>query len=235
MRKKPPIPIPVTSRERFIELGVPLQKIFEQEFKKLPEFDFYQTSPNGEPPKGLQTIVAVVDKKGNPVPKHEYEDYVSHYSQYKFMLYDKDEEDRPTDKLFDIKRLFMQTREQAKQAEWVSNFKEAARLYEWLISQEYPLPYAYDRLIKIYKDHKQFSDAVDVANEGITFFTDLRARQIKYVGRLAEKYGVIDFFLDRVVGKQKVFYYGGSFELYNPYPIIDKWKDKLIKLQTYAQ
>lgn len=229
MKKQPPHHIPVICRQRYEECGPTLQQQFEEEFAKLPEFDFYQTSPGGVPPKGLTSIIAVVDGLGNLVPKHEYENYVSHYDQYRQRLYDIDEADRPI-KLFEIKRKFIEVKEEAKAYELKKNFKEAARLYEWLVGQEYPLPFAYDRLIKIYKDHRLLNEAIFTAQEAIEFFTDLKARQTAYVGSLAQKYKVLEYFLDKITEKKKVFYYGGSFELYNPFPIIDKWQIKLEKL-----
>ena len=220
-------PIPVTERIRFIEIGVPLQKVFEKEFKKLPEFEFYQLPHSGR---------AFREWKYNMEAQTDFVVWpkdISHYEQYRKMKYD-DSLNKPTAVLSEIKDRFRNTRDEAKEFENKKNFKAAADAFEWLIAQQYPLPYAHDRLIKIYKDHGLIKDAIDVANEGINFFTQLRTRQSNYVGRLAKKYGALDYFLDRINNKQKVFYYGGSFELYNPYNIIDKWKVKLEKLKAYA-
>lgn len=49
---------------------------------------------------------------------------------------------------------------------------------------------------------------------------------------LATKYNKRQFYLERVRNKQKIFYYSGVFELYNPFTIIEKWKERLSKIKS---
>ncbi len=227
MKRKKITPIPVLCRQRYECNGPTLQQQFEAEFKKVPEFDFYQTSKTGVPPEGLSVTIFDSDEES----KDEYwpaeeDESSSHYTQYMAMLYSPE---RPN-LLFSIKSRFIEVREMAKSLERQKNYKEAVRLYEWLVGQGYPMPFAYDRLITLYTKHKLLSEAVFTANEAIQHFKELKAKQLTYVGNLANKYGALDYFLDRINAQQKVFYYGGSFELYNPFPIIDTWEQKLNRL-----
>ena len=56
--------------------------------------------------------------------------------------------------------------------------------------------------------------------------------QYKYIYFLADKYGVRDINGIPIDKYGKIYYYGGTFELYNPYPIIGKWEKQPETLRT---
>ena len=89
--------------------------------------------------------------------------------------------------------------------------------------------YACDRLIKIYAKAKLFEDEIRVLQYGISHFSTLRDRRLNYVTKLAEKYNATDFLNQRIDSGGKITYYNGIFELYNPFPIIEKWEERLNK------
>jgi hypothetical protein len=62
----------------------------------------------------------------------------------------------------------------------------------------------------------------------------LKRRQQEHVIQLATKYGKLDFAKKRINNDEKISYYGGAFELYNPYTIISKWKERLDKIHKYG-
>lgn len=47
---------------------------------------------------------------------------------------------------------------------------------------------------------------------------------------LAQKYNAVDFANERINNGKKITYYGGAFELYNPFPIVERWEARLQKL-----
>jgi hypothetical protein len=46
---------------------------------------------------------------------------------------------------------------------------------------------------------------------------------------LAKKYNAEKFLNERLASGGKITYYAGVFELYNPFPIIEKWEERLEK------
>jgi len=94
------------------------------------------------------------------------------------------------------------------------------------------LPTPYDRLIKIYSKAKLTNHKKRVLELSITYFTTLRERQREYVISLAKKAEKLNFCTQRINNNEKIFYYGGSFELYNPFLIVEKWKERLSKLNN---
>lgn len=107
---------------------------------------------------------------------------------------------------------------------------EAAKTYEEVIAHQAFLTTPYDRLIKIYSKAKLKKDEERVLTEAISHFKALREKRREYVVGLATKYGKLEFAEDRINQGKKITYFSGIFDLYNPYPIIDKWEIKLQKL-----
>ncbi|MFH1942078.1 MAG: hypothetical protein ABIL68_08220, partial [bacterium] len=64
-----------------------------------------------------------------------------------------------------------------------------------------------------------------------TFFLNLREEQEKYVLQLAQEYNMTAKAREYIGAKKKIYYYGGAFELYNPFTIIDRWQERLNKLE----
>jgi hypothetical protein len=110
--------------------------------------------------------------------------------------------------------------------------EKAAMIYEQIIAEKYYMPTPYDRLIKIYSRANLKFDEIRILKYGINHFTELRNRQKEYVIHLASKYGKLDFAKERVDNNKKIYYYGGAFELYNPYTIISKWQERLLKIKN---
>jgi len=48
---------------------------------------------------------------------------------------------------------------------------------------------------------------------------------------VAKKYGMENKAMEYINANKKIQYYRGVFDLYNPYPIIDNWKQKLAKIK----
>lgn len=108
----------------------------------------------------------------------------------------------------------------------------AVPLYEDLIANHVHNTKPYDRLIMIYKRAKLFDDARDVLEFSINFFRSLKQNQYKYIHYLADKYGVSEIHGVPIDEYGKIYYYAGVFELYNPYPIIEKWEKQLESLKN---
>ena len=131
-----------------------------------------------------------------------------------------------------IQKTFQEMIWEAEKAESQFDYETAAKEYERLLAEQYPMPSPYDRLIKIYSRAKLKEDEKRVLKHSITFFTRLRDFQEEYILMLSKKYGKEDFAKDRIQRGQKITYYNGLYELYNPYPIIEKWKQRLEKLDN---
>lgn len=131
--------------------------------------------------------------------------------------------------IWEIQRYFREKLESAELAESQKDFENAAAIYEMIISEKYWMPAPYDRLIKIYSKAKLHSDEKRVIMFGIDHFSQLREKRLAYVKSLAKKYSAEDFLNARLESGGKITYYNGVFELYNPFPIIEKWKERLEK------
>jgi hypothetical protein len=132
--------------------------------------------------------------------------------------------------IWKIQNLFNSLLVDAQRKEDDGYLDEATIIYEQIVSERYYLSAPYDRLIKIYSKSKLTHEEKRVLELAINHFTKLRDRQKEYVLYLAEKYGKLDFAKDYIDNGKKITYYGGAFELYNPYPIIETWKKRLLKL-----
>jgi tetratricopeptide (TPR) repeat protein len=181
--------------------GVPLGIQYEQTIKLLPEFDFYCNLSEG------QTTSDYLWGHRNLVNDEKY---------------------KP--EIWKIQRKINELSTTAKQYEDIGKLDESAKIYERLVAEKDYHTLPYDRLIKIYSRAKLKEDEKRILELSISHFTELRERQKKYVLYLADKYGKSDFAIERIGNNQKISYYGGAFELYNPYQIIDKWKERLIKI-----
>ena len=119
--------------------------------------------------------------------------------------------------------------EAAELAESKKDYDNAAYIYEQIIGENYWMPTPCDRLIKIYAKAKLVDDEIRVLRYGIEHFSKLRKNRLNYVKLLAQKYDAVDFLNQRIESGGKITYYNGVFELYNPFPIVEKWKERLDK------
>lgn len=106
---------------------------------------------------------------------------------------------------------------------------KAARLYEELVANHVHKTLPYERLQMIYKKAKLYDEYITILKLSIEFFSALRDNQYKYIHKIASKYGVTEIKGIPLDEYGIIHYYNGLFELYNPYPIIEKWKYKLAK------
>ncbi|MDR0605706.1 MAG: tetratricopeptide repeat protein [Bacteroidales bacterium] len=197
---KPEIILPASSIPFSIS-GIPLGVRFEQTIKLLPEFNFYYDLPENE------TTVIYLWKHRDLINDEKY---------------------KP--EIWKIQGELGNLLAMAKKHEDNGNLDEAAIIYERLISEKDYHTIPYDRLVKIYSKAKLKLDEIRVLEYSINHFSELRKRQKEYVLYLAAKYGKLDFANERIVNNKKITYYGGAFELYNPYPIVEKWEEQLKKI-----
>ncbi|SIR18729.1 hypothetical protein [Maribacter ulvicola] len=117
----------------------------------------------------------------------------------------------------------------AKIAENQSDYKTAIEAYEKLIVEEFEGKQPFERLIIIYSKLKWNEEEISTLKRGITVFETLKEKQKAYVMELAKKYGMESKALEYINSDKKIQYFGGVFDLYSPYPIIEKWKSRLKK------
>lgn len=122
--------------------------------------------------------------------------------------------------------------EAAERFEAEGNYEKACYNYEQLLFEKYYMPAPYDRLIKIYSKAHLKEAEKDVLKASIAHFKELRESRLQYVEHLADKYGAIEFLLQRVNDGKKITYFSGVFELYNPFPIVEEWEKRLAKLES---
>ena len=174
---------------------------YESIQKKLPQFNFYNDKPES------QSTNDYLCAHGNLINDHKF---------------------KP--QLWNIQKKFKGLIEQAQGFEKDFNLASASIVYEQMINQFYYMPAPYDRLSRIYAKANLIEHEKRVLNIAITFFTALRERQKEWVLLLAGKVGKSEYCQAKIDNNEKIFYYGGSFELYNPFIIMDKWKERLKKL-----
>ena len=131
--------------------------------------------------------------------------------------------------IWEIQKYFKNLLNAAELAEAQKDYENAALIYEQIVGENYWMPSACDRLIKIYSKAKLKEAEIRVLQNGIKHFTELREKRLLYVQGLAKKYGAEQFLNERINNGGKITYYHGAFELYNPFPIIEKWQERLKK------
>lgn len=120
----------------------------------------------------------------------------------------------------------------AQIAENDGDYKTAIETYLDLIAEEYEGKEPFERLLIIYKKLKWEDEEYSILIKAIECFEKLRTKQRKEVISLARKYQKEEKALEYINADKKIQYYGGTFDLYNPYPIITRWKEKLEKMKT---
>lgn len=163
----------------------------------------------------------------------QYEECKTEFAEFDF--YNSGDESRPQlflkhpsrHKLWDLYEKMKTLLKDAQEEEKDGNTLEAIQLYERLVAEHYYLTIAYDRLIILYGKAKFNDTVIEVLREAIHYFSAYREKQKQEVLRLASKYNKSDFAKERIRDGKKITYYNGAFELYNPYPKIETWQNKL--------
>lgn len=132
--------------------------------------------------------------------------------------------------IFEVREHFKSIETEAQTAEDMGEQEQAARLYEQMVAEKYYMPSPYDRLIKIYSKAKLHDEEIRILKVGIAHFKQLREKRKAYVLHLAQKYDAVDFANERIISGKKITYYDGAFELYNPFPIVERWEARLQKI-----
>ncbi|MET3127543.1 tetratricopeptide (TPR) repeat protein [Arcicella rosea] len=117
----------------------------------------------------------------------------------------------------------------AQLAENSGDLKTAIEFYLELIAEDYEGKEPFERLLIIYKKLKWKEQEYEILLKAIDFFESLKAKQRRDVITLAQKYKMEGKALEYINSNKKIQYFGGAFDLYNPYPILEKWKEKLNK------
>lgn len=133
--------------------------------------------------------------------------------------------------IWEVKEHFKALESEAKSAEDLGNQELAVKLYEQMVAEKYYMPSPYDRLIIIYSKAGLTEDEIRILKIGIAHFKQLREKRKEYVMHLAQKYYAVEFATERIENGKKITYYNGVFELYNPFPIVERWEKRLHKLQ----
>ncbi len=120
----------------------------------------------------------------------------------------------------------------ARVYENTEDYDKAIDIYNRLINENLENKEPHKRLMIIYRKLKDKDKEIQVIKNAISFFGTLRTKQKEYVLSLARKYGKEDFALDYINNGKPIRYYMGTFDLYNPNPDIEKWKERLQKLNS---
>lgn len=169
---------------------------------QLPEFEFYEQYNGNEQ--------AFLSNNFNRILKESDNKILKKYHEIRF-------------KLKDIIKL-------GEKAESKQNYLEAIKYYELAVSEQTTHTKPYERLMILYRKLKWKDKEIDLIKRAILFFTKLRESQKNYmyeIARTSYRKAKTDEYINNY---KKIFYYGGAFELYNPYPIIEKWEKRLKQL-----
>ena len=131
--------------------------------------------------------------------------------------------------IIDINEYFKTIIDDAEVAYAKKDYTTATVLYERVIQENYWKTDIWDKLIKLYSKAELYDDEIRVLRQGIKHFSQLRDKRLEYVTKLAQKYNALDFLNQRINSGGKIQYYMGRFDLYNPYSIVEKWKERLEK------
>lgn len=134
-------------------------------------------------------------------------------------------------KLREFRDSFKSILSEAKIAENQKDYKKAIGIYLQLISDEYEGKEPFERLTIIYNKLKWKVQTIEIIQNAIKYFEELKESQKNKIIAVSKKYGMEDKAMEYINANKKIQYYGGAFDLYNPYPIIDKWKQKLEKIK----
>lgn len=118
----------------------------------------------------------------------------------------------------------------AQKAEDTNDYDEAVALYEQAIAERCYIHKPYDRLIVLYTKAKRREDVIRVLEKGISFFEERKSSQIEYIRKLATKYNAEKYVEMCIKTGKQIRYFCGYIVLFDDYPFINKWKEKLNKM-----
>jgi len=134
-------------------------------------------------------------------------------------------------KLREFRETFKSILNEALIVENQNNYKNAIEIYLKLIAEDYDGREPFERLIIIYNKLKWKEQVIEIIEKAIEHFEKLKENQKNKIISVAKKYGMENKAMEYINANKKIQYYGGVFDLYNPYPIIDNWKQKLAKIK----
>ena len=132
----------------------------------------------------------------------------------------------------EIQYYFQSNIRQAKEHEAEGNLESAIGIYERLIAEGCYITTPYDRLIVLYSKMKRKNDYLRILELSITHFEELEKRQWDYVQYLAQKYDAHDKLNEELECNGKVGSWYPFVNLYQKYPIVQKWKERLSKISV---
>jgi tetratricopeptide (TPR) repeat protein len=122
---------------------------------------------------------------------------------------------------FELAKRTADRNEEARQAESNEDLDQAIKLYEENIKEGYADPYAFDRLMVLYRKQKKYKDELRVINRAIKVFTDDYARRRKSMIAEAKNKKQVQALSDAIMKKSGLTDRKGN-ETYIPEPI-GKW------------
>ena len=114
-------------------------------------------------------------------------------------------------------------------AEENGDLEGAAKLYEENIKSDHADPYAYERLMIIYRKLKKYKDELRVIDRGIKIFSDRQAKQVKeFLSARKNKKQVLE--LSNVFMAKSGLANKKGDSTYQPGPI-NKWKKRRVLVE----
>jgi hypothetical protein len=154
----------------------------------------------------------------------EYDFYTGDVEQSKI-----DEAKEALDSVFGDVQVFL---EKGYQAETIQNYEAAAAIYEQLVCNEYWEADVYKRLMSIYKRAGMIQAYNSLLRYSYKFFKNKRDNDRENVLKLARKYEQSRWTERQIAGGYRIGYFDGIFDLYNPYPYVEIWRDEVDQLAT---
>lgn len=197
--------VQLTPKDYSITSKINLGREYEKELRKNPEYTFR--------------------REDDP----RYEMHLPETSQRKY-----ESIKRKFEKLYrrikEIVTYFQGAIAEGKEHEKFGNIEAAVTVYEKIISEGCFNTFPYDRLIVIYSKLKRKDDLRRILELSIEYFQSLEKKQWDYVQYLAEKYNAKNLLEEELNYNGKVGSWYPYVYLYQSYPIVEKWKERLAKM-----
>ena len=127
-------------------------------------------------------------------------------------------------------RLISDRNGEGRLAEQNGDPERAIKLYEENIKEDHADPYAYERLMIIYRKLKKYKDELRVINRGIKIFSDRQAKQLKeFLAARKNKRQVLE--LSNIFMTKSGLINKKEDTTYQPGPII-KWKKRKLLVEN---
>lgn len=206
-----------------------LQKLINKSSPKkktlFSKFEPSQYTPN-QPTLGEQ-IEAI--KRQYP-PFDFYEDRPKETGLAFVNIIHKSPENTVSKEYFSLRDKFKKIINEGEHFEARQDIEKAIQCYEIAVGEKYTGTKPYERLMVLYRKIKQKDEERRIIKQAINFFKTYRQSQREYILSIANTPYKKSKAMEYINNNKKIFYYGGAFELYNPYPVIEKWEKRLEKL-----